>query len=186
MSYQYITTETAGACPAGHDEPAGGLQRRACRHAQRDGRVLGCLRRRSRPLGRGADRRGRQGVLRRQRPEGDRTRRPQGEDDGDGLCRPVLALRPGKADHRRGQRLRHGRRVRNRAQLRHHPCVGEREIRPARGQGRLLRRRLRRAAPVALCRPARGAGHHVHRPHHRRRRGAGAGLRQRGPSAGPS
>ena len=80
-----------------------------------------------------------------------------------------------QAADRRGQRRRHGRRLRDRARLRHHRRLRDRRVRPARAAGRPGGAGRRPAPAAARHRHQAGDGHDPDRP---------AGLRREGKELG--
>ena len=110
------------------------------------------------------------GLLGRQRPA------PTQRHDQGAVAAPAPGLRPhavhaapaAQADHRRGQRDRLRRRLGDRPEHRLHHRLGQRHVRPARGDDRpLRRRRLAGDAPAAAATRQGAADADDRRPDHR-------------------
>ena len=183
MAYEFVKVERDGPVDGRHPQSAGGDERAAFAGALRAGRGVRRLRRRSGPVGGHRHRRRRAGVLGRQRPEAPGRRRQDGQP-AVGVRRPDHALRPDQAADRGGERGGHGRRVRDRAGLRHHHRLGGRGLRPAGAAGGPGGAGRRPAPAAARHRDQAGHGHDPDRAPRLGGGGQGAGLRGRGDGAG--
>ena len=179
MAYETILVETPRAVGPDHPEPAQGAECAECPADRRARTRRSTARRRRRDRGHRADRLG-PGLRRRRRHQG---------DAGEGLHRrPAAATssppgskigRAQEADHRRRRRLRAGRRLRARHDVRPDPGRRQRQVRPARDQPRHHARRRRHAAADPRRRQGQGHGDGADRPDDGRR--GGRAGRSRGP-----